>query len=112
MIYRQIFLNSIASETVETEIIFELASARADGVELLRFDVAKLEDDKAYNKLMRSIKKILRVLKERSMVQFFAMPDNFINSGTESKFLINKYPDVFEEMLTDGDDGMYFYLKI
>ena len=112
MLYKQIVLKGKTPIEAETEIMFEVASGRADGIELLRFDATSSDDEREYTRLVRGIIRILRGMKEHSMIQFFAFPDNFRRSGTESKFLINKYPSLFEALPEEKEGCMYFYIKL
>ena len=44
------------------------------------------------------------------MIQFFATNLNFKQSDTEAVFLINKYPEIFNEEFIENSN--YIYVKI
>ena len=96
MIYTTLDLLYSDADKIKTEIMFTVATERASGTELIRFNLPPYEDEQTEKRLNSSILRILRAMKERGAIQFFANPENFENSGMESRFLLNKYPEVFE----------------
>ena len=110
MIFKEFTLKSHLPEQMSTEIMYEIASARADRVELLRINIAcdNLEDisDK---KRFSTLVKLLKDMKKNTKIQFFATEDSFKLSKTEAIFLQNKYP----EHLNDRILGERFvYVKL
>ena len=112
MIYEQFELRGRLPSEIETEILFEIASRRAGGAELLRIDIAGSDDEKADFRLVRAVLGLLKNMKMRSSIQFFAFPDNFESMQTEARFLINKYPELFEQSPELGDHVSYVYIKV
>ncbi len=94
------------------ELRFAVASHRAGGDELLRIDIPKIENEKDYNKFVSSVIRTLKVMKEERLIQFFATKDSFLGLTTEAEFLLNKYPSVFADGLTDKTDCDFVYIKI
>lgn len=109
MIYKTLNLKSREADQIKTEIMFELASERASNTELVRLNLPEFTDAQSERRINSAVLRLLRNMKERGTIQFFAYPDNFENFGMESRFLLNKYPDVFE----NSDLGERFvYVKI
>lgn len=112
MLYENFELRAKLPDEVETEIVFEITSRRIDGAELLRIDVPATGDGKNDARLIRALTKTLKALKAKSAIQFFAFPDNFESAGTESRFLVNKYPELFSSAPECGDSLSFVYVKI
>ena len=103
MIYKVINLKNTEVGQIKTEIMFELATERASGTELVRLNLPKPLDMQSEKRINLAVRRLLRSMKERGAIQFFANPDNFESAGMESRFLLNKYTCVFEnEELSDG----------
>ena len=111
MKYKTIKLLGNNSQELNTELAFEIAVAKADGEELIKFDVQD-SDDAAYTsaKKLSTIKKLLRTMKDGRKIQFYASADSFEKSSTEAVFLINKYPDIVENI--PSDQGEYIFVKL
>ncbi len=97
MIYKEIILKSESQGDLRTELLFNIASERASGVQLLRFFV-NFEDNS--QKIYSSVMRILRSLKSRGAIQLYACREDFENNTREAEYLINKY----SEILGDEDD--------
>lgn len=111
MDYKVIELNENSSD-ISVELRFAIASERAGGCELLRIDILKNENKKEQEKLLASINKLLKQMKEERLIQFFATKKNFDLSTMEAEFLLNKYPSVFICDLTDNPSADFVYIKI
>jgi len=112
MLYEQFELRGRTPAEVETEILFEVASRRVGGAELLRINIVRSDDDKLDARLMRFVTKVLKGMKARSLIQFFAFPENFETMGMESRFLINKYPGLVEAKPEILDYLSFVYIKL
>ncbi len=110
MIFEVIEIKSIRTADLDTEIKFSIASARADNLELLRFDIRRDAEEflKSYNSALR----VLKRMKTAGQIQFFATPSSFSNSNPEAEFLINKYPAYMENIPTVSDGEAYIYVKL
>ena len=97
---------------ISTEIKFLLASARFDGVELLRFVYETNETDREAKRLYNITLKVLRSLRARKSIQFFVLPEGFAESTTEAEFLLNKYPEHFAAPPALKENESEFYVKI
>ena len=97
---------------ISTEIKFLLASARFDGVELMRFVYKTNETDREAKRLYNITLKVLRSLRARKSIQFFVLPESFAESTTEAEFLLNKYPEHFAAPPALKENESEFYVKI
>ncbi len=110
MKFEVIEIKSTKGADLDTEIKFAIASARADNLELLRFDIKREEEEflKSYNAAIR----ILKRMKSAGQIQFLATPGSFSNSNPEAQFLINKYPAYMENIPPVSDGEAYIYVKL
>ena len=100
--------NEIKAKTkvgLETEVIFEIASARALGIELLRLDITS--DDK--ERLAGYAEKKLRSLKRLGRIQLFVLASDIKNNSTEAEYLKNKYPSIGDLI---GNFEFSYFVKI
>ena len=103
--FKIITLKSDNSQNINTELYFELASARAEKCEVVAFNL-----DSHAEKLETSIISALKKMKANSSIQFFASPESFKLANTEAVFLLNKYSDVFSSL---GESCYnYIYVKL
>ena len=109
MVFSTFNLSSDKSMDIDTEIRFAIATARADGMELLRFDI-KREDDilKSFNATIRILKK----MKLSGQIQFIATPSSFTNSDAEAEFLRNKYPQCLGNISIVSGNEAFVFVKL
>ena len=110
MSYKEINLRSLTSESVVTEIMYEIATARADMVDLIRINSVCHMAEEAFDskKVFSSIIKLLKTMKQNGSIHFFATLDSFNRSTTEAVFLQNKYPELFSVQ----PSGEFVYIKL
>ena len=104
MILKEINLRAENSESAATEIMFEVAGARADGIELLRINITD-----STGKILSGVVKLLKEMKRKGLIQFYASAKSFSDNTTEANYLINKYSDVIGTQ-NGGED--FLYIKI
>ena len=93
-----------------TEMMYEVASARAEGIGLLKLIIA---DDSAENKkIVSSIIRRLKQMKQSNQIQLFVTPDAFFKGATEAVFLLNKYPNISISDLEFKEAENFIYVKI
>ena len=78
---------------LDTEIRFSIASLRASGEELVRFDIRSESDTTP-----RSALKILRRMKSEGAVQAVASRESFALEDTEARYINNKYGQTLGEI--------------
>ena len=105
--YKIIDLKAENIDSMTTEIMFEVAGARADGNELIRLNI---NNDEA--KLYDGAIKLLKNMKQKGLIQFFATEKSFSYGSTEASFLINKYQDSISLSDNEGREASYIYVKI
>ena len=96
--YKIIDLKSDNIDSVTTEIMFEVAAARADGNELIRLNI-----NNDGTRMYAFAVKLLKAMKQKGLIQFFATEKSFAVGSTEASFLMNKYQDIIS--LTDNKNG-------
>lgn len=112
MNYREINLRSLTQQGAATEIMYEIATARADGIDLMRINVFyENEEISDIEKTISSIIKLLKQMKSGGNIHFFATKDSFARTSTEAVFLQNKYPELFS-IHPDIADGSFIYIKL
>ena len=111
-IYKEIGLRSDIKEKIETEIMYEIASARADDVEFIRLDIESSADFVKTRKIIATVIRTLKAMKSDGRIQFFATDNNFKSMSTEAIFLINKYPNYFENIHPTKNGELFIYIKI
>ena len=109
MVYSEHKLQSTNIDDLDTEIRFAVASVKADGCRLLRLYFERRELDKDNRKMSASIKKILRVMIQGSLIHFYLNKKGSERSTTEYEFLMNKYP---EYVSFDNEDEIIFYISM
>ena len=105
--YKIIDLKAENIDSMTTEIMFEVAGARADGNELIRLNINN-DETKMYDGAI----KLLKNMKQKGLIQFFATEKSFSNGSTEASFLMNKYQDSISLGDNKGGEVSYIYVKI
>ena len=111
MLFRELDLRAQLPEQIATEIMFEIASAKVDGVELLCFQINNKEDlllEKYRSTILRNLKK----MKSDGAIQLFATSESFKTQKTEAYFLQNKYPTIFNSISDYSEIESKIYIKI
>jgi len=96
-------LKYMNTDKLMTEIRFHIASARAEGYELVRFDI-EADGDTVSDKFTLAVTRKLKLLKTEGKIQFFATDKSFAAGSTEANFLINKYPNIRRDGAPLSDD--------
>lgn len=81
-----------AVQDLETEIMFSIASARAQKIDFVQLE---LSDDNE-QKIKVNAVKLLKLLKKQGRIQLFIDSDELRGSSTEAQYLANKYPDAYD----------------
>ncbi|MBR2465665.1 MAG: hypothetical protein IKB38_01880 [Clostridia bacterium] len=90
---------------INTEVLFKVASARAAGISVVRFDI-KSEDRQRAGRICGFLSRVLRSMKKRGAIQFFVTKDGLARSTTEAQYILNVFPEVAASIPTD--DGCEF----
>ena len=114
MCFKEINLRSVTPDGAVTEIMYEIATCRADGVELIRFNISLSNsfDNMEVRKILPNVIRTLKNMKQKRSIQFIATPESFENKSTESRFLSNKYPHLFESIPVVKEDESFIFVKL
>ena len=93
---------------LKTEIMFFIASAKALNEELFILEIKPALLDARDARRTDSVARILKELKRKGIIQFFADSSDFDSSLTEIEYLNNKYPGITEIRR----DGIFFVVKV
>ena len=86
MVYCDFILEGSTLKDLNTEIRYDLATARVDGKELVCFS-SKNEDADAFGLALR----VLRGLKREGSLQFFVLHKALSQQAQEAAYIMNKY---------------------
>ena len=112
MRYKEINLVSNGKESIETEVMYEIAAARADNIELIKLIIpTESSEQQGMNKITATIIRRLKIMKQGGYIQFYAGKNDFVVMSTPAHFLINKYSEYFTEINSD-ETLDYLYVKI
>ena len=88
-----IVLKNTSPDSIATDVMFNIASERACGAEILKLFISAEIDAAKRDKMFSAVQKLLRGMKKQGRIQFFACLDDFTEATTEAQFLKNKYPE-------------------
>lgn len=113
MYFKELTLRGENPEQISTEVMYEVAAARADRAELLRINILNEEANDLFPKKRLSVLiRILKIMKGDGRIQFFATQDSFNSLGTEAVFLQNKYPERFDVLPHNNCEEDFVYIKL
>lgn len=114
MKYREIEVRATSREGISTELMYEIATCRADGSELIKFIFRKSNEQESdlTRRNVASAIKLFKLMKQKGQVQFIATSSSFDNSETEAVFLLNKYPDIFENAPKESEGEVFIFVKL
>ncbi len=105
----EFILRGTTRPELDTEVKFNIATARVDGAELLRFAMPRTADSREDGKIIATLTKLLKGIARNGDIQFFALNPEIESSSLEGAFLLNKYNDF---ILPDNDSYTYVYVKM
>ena len=94
---------------LDTEVKFNIATARVDGAELVRFVIPCSLNDREEGRALSTLTKLLRGIARSGDIQFFALNSDIESATLEGVFLLNKYSDF---ILADNSEYTYVYIKM
>ena len=94
---------------LNTELRFLFASAKVDGVELVKLDPPLTDNEKEDARINTCVIKVLRTLKKDGVIAFYVNREGFSVGSTEAVFLHNKYADHIEPDVTET---LSIYVKL
>ena len=84
------------------ELRFDIATARASGAKLVRLSLAP-SDVSAQGRLLTTVTRKLAAMKKEGVIQFFATQRSFADKTTEATYLLNKYPELYDDVSLSKD---------
>ena len=114
MSYKLVEIKGRGASSAITEILFELATAKTERVELIRFNItpdADAAEQGNAKKLLSSVLRRLKDMKQSGKIQVYATNTSFESSSTEAVFLLNKYPDLLAD-IDSAEGSEYVIVKI
>lgn len=91
------------NDKIQTEILYYLASVRAEKCEIL---VISFENET--DKVLSYAMKILKSLKQKGSIDFF-IRSSALESSTEGSYILNKYPEIVNALENSRDS---FVIKL
>ena len=90
MKYTTFAITSSNQSIEETEILFSIASARANHIDFLKL-ILDLEQGE---KIALNATKVLKSLKKQGRIELFINSDELSGDSTEAEYLRNKFPEI------------------
>lgn len=108
MPFRSFKLSGRSKRDYNTELRYDIASCKVDGVQLVGLFIDKEDNDAENSRLCGCVVKILSSMKKNGDIQFFLKPDAFNESTREVDYVMNKY----SEYLTEDKGVLSFYVML
>ena len=108
MIIRSETVTGKTLKELTTEIMFFVASSKALKNEIFVLDIKPTPSEESNLRRAELVARVLKDLKRRGMIQFFAASSDFDSTLTEIEYLKNKYPNIIEIK----HDGIFFAVKL
>ena len=106
--FRKYSLTGACQADLNTEIRYLLASAKVDGIELVKFDFPMSKNEKENNRIICCVIKVMRAVKKEGCIQFYVNREGFALASTEASYLMNK----FSECIDVDDENNYIYVML
>ena len=84
-----------------TEIRFDVASAKYDNAELISFTIPRIDDEKESSRLYSCAIKVIGTLMREGLIQFYVSPEHMRSGATQAEFIKNKYSDFISSCESD-----------
>ena len=101
-------LSGSCKRDFNTEIRFNIASARFDNADLVKIIIPSKDETRENNRLLSCVTRILGTLKKEGIIQFYITHSDLKKMTTEAQYVINKYSDQIPYIETDN----VIYVKI
>ena len=93
----------------DTEIRYNVASAKIASADLIKMVLPKRDSDRENERIGYCILKVLRTLKKEGIIQFFVNSSGFEKNTTQAQYLINIYQGLIDE---SSDSEFFTYIKL
>lgn len=99
-------IKSIEKHGIETEVFFDIATARTKGSVLICLAVKKKEKSAAYKNVLT----VLKNAKKRNIIDFYVPESDISQMGPAASYLINKFPELMNRESCQDFDVIYVKL--
>ncbi len=93
---------------INTEVRFDIAAARADKADIIRFSIPRNSDEKNNSRILFCFLKVLRSMQKSGLIQFYVKDEDLSMMTTGALFLKNRFGD---DIVPSPDDFTYIYVK-
>lgn len=105
---KEYLINGDCMTDINTEVRFDVAAARADKADIIRFCLPKTDDVKNNDRIMYCFMKVLRSMQKAGLIQFYVKEEDFAAMTTGALFLKNMFGD---DIVLSPDNFEYIYVK-
>lgn len=99
-------IKSTEKRAIETELLFNIATARSSGDSLILITVKKKEKSNA----TKNVVFYLKDAKKRGIIEFFVPEFEISEMGPAASYLLNKYPELTKSETDPAFDVIYVKL--
>ena len=97
---------------LETEVRFDIASARSCGAVLVRYNINESDNEKLLKRRLIFLCRILNEMRRDGLIQFYVTESDFVNKGMKSEFMYNKYADYIDTKKSEKELSTFVYVKL
>lgn len=94
MLFKTYTLDGSCKKDFDTEIRFDIASARYDGCDLVMLSFINDDSEEENTRLLSCITRVLSSLKKAGNIKFFVKPSQMLERTTEAEYIVNKFPEL------------------
>lgn len=110
MLYQIYNVTAEKKVNIETEILFAIAEARTNKVDLIRVDLGIATDATVSHRATVG-KRYLRAMKKAGKIQAFVHSDELSENTTDCIYILNKYPTLTKDA-ANTEDRSFFIVKL
>ena len=98
-------LSSREKKSVNTEMLFYVATARSSAKSIFRVDIDAAEED-----VIKHICSVLKSAKKKKLIEIYVSRDEIGGNGTAAIYITNKHPEILSDIIPKNTSS--FYVKI
>ena len=106
--FKEFIIKGDCFADINTEVRFDIAAARADKADIIRFSIPRDNDEKNNSRILFCFIKILRSMQRSGLIQFYVRDEDISDMTTGALFLKNKFGDY---ITPSPVDFTYIYVK-
>ena len=105
---KEYLISGSTMSDINTEVRFNVAAARADKADIIRFIISKSNDERDNQRLLFCFFKVLRSMQKSGLIQFYVKDEDLEEMTTGALFLKNRFGD---EIISSKEGFVYVYVK-